>query len=64
MVKSMNLHYEERGAGPVLINLHGWPAEHGQMMTMMEPLLATVQLAPDLPRPSRHGQIARAQVAG
>jgi len=35
MVDSVNLHYEERGAGPVLINLHGWPAEHGQMM---EPL--------------------------
>lgn len=53
MVKSMNLHYEERGSGPVFINLHGWPAEHGQMMAMMEPLFQRPfswrRIYPDLP---------------
>ena len=33
-----DLHHVERGTGVALINLHGWPAEHGQMMAMMEPL--------------------------
>ena len=37
-IKSISLHYEQRGAGVPIINLHGWPAEHGQMMAMMEPL--------------------------
>jgi pimeloyl-ACP methyl ester carboxylesterase len=37
-IRSTELHYEERGAGLPLVNLHGWPADHRQMMAMMEPL--------------------------
>lgn len=37
-IRSMSLYFEERGAGIPILNLHGWPAEHGQMMAMMEPL--------------------------
>jgi pimeloyl-ACP methyl ester carboxylesterase len=37
---SSALHFEERGTGLPIVNLHGWPAEHGQMMAMMEPLFA------------------------
>jgi pimeloyl-ACP methyl ester carboxylesterase len=37
-IKSTSLNYEERGAGVPILNIHGWPAEHGQMMAMMEPL--------------------------
>ena len=33
-----SLSFEERGTGLPIVNLHGWPAEHGQMMAMMEPL--------------------------
>ena len=35
------LHFTEHGAGLPIVNLHGWPAEHGQMMAMMEPLFAS-----------------------
>ena len=55
-IKSMSLSYEERGAGVPIINLHGWPAEHGQMMAMMEPLFERGSgLASDLLPSSRHG---------
>ena len=37
-VRSSRVHYEEFGQGTPLINLHGWPADHGQMIAMMEPL--------------------------
>ena len=40
-VGSVSMFYEEFGAGMPLINLHGLPAEHGQMVAMMEPLFAT-----------------------
>jgi pimeloyl-ACP methyl ester carboxylesterase len=33
-------YYEEFGVGVPVIMLHGWPAEHGQMVAMMEPLFA------------------------
>jgi pimeloyl-ACP methyl ester carboxylesterase len=39
-VRSVPVHYAEFGHGMPLINLHGWPAEHGQMVAMMEPLFA------------------------
>ena len=39
-VRSVPVHYQEFGSGVPLINLHGWPAEHGQMVAMMEPLFA------------------------
>ena len=35
-----SLYFEERGTGLPIVNLHGWPGEHGQMMAMMEPLFA------------------------
>ena len=38
LVSPSSLHFEERGTGFPIVNLHGWPAEHGQMMAMMEPL--------------------------
>ena len=40
-IGSVSVFYEEFGAGIPLINLHGWPAEHGQMVATMEPLFAT-----------------------
>ena len=33
-----SLYFEELGTGLPIVNLHGWPGEHGQMMAMMEPL--------------------------
>jgi pimeloyl-ACP methyl ester carboxylesterase len=39
-VRSVAVHYEEFGRGVPLINLHGGPAKHGQMVAMMEPLFA------------------------
>ena len=43
----------ERGAGVPIVNLHGWPAEHGQMMAMMEALFERRsgwrRIYPDLP---------------
>ena len=42
-VRSIDVHYQEVGAGVPVINLHGWPAEHGQMLAMMEPLFAPRQ---------------------
>ncbi len=42
-VRSIAVHYQEVGVGVPLINLHGWPAEHGQMLAMMEPLFAQRQ---------------------
>lgn len=38
MASPSTLHFEECGTGLPIVNLHGWPAEHGQMMAMMEPL--------------------------
>jgi len=37
------VHYEEFGSGVPLINLHGRPAEHGQMVATMEPLFVRVR---------------------
>src|SRR5688572_32370586 len=37
-VRGVTVHYEDIGRGRPIINLHGWPAEHGQMLQMMEPL--------------------------
>lgn len=39
-VHATNVHYEDIGVGVPVVNLHGWPAEHGQMLQMMEPLFA------------------------
>ena len=38
IARPSSLYFEERGTGLPIVNLHGWPAEHGQMMAMMEPL--------------------------
>ena len=38
--RTSTLHFTEHGIGIPIVNLHGWPAEHGQMMAMMEPLFA------------------------
>lgn len=40
VARSSTLHFTEHGIGLPIVNLHGWPAEHGQMMAMMEPLFA------------------------
>src|SRR3954452_20933506 len=37
-VRGTKAYYEEIGRGRPIINLHGWPSEHGQMLQMMEPL--------------------------
>lgn len=37
-VRGAKAYYEEIGRGRPIINVHGWPAEHGQMLQMMEPL--------------------------
>ncbi|HET9870970.1 MAG TPA: alpha/beta hydrolase [Propionibacteriaceae bacterium] len=42
-VRSIDVHYQEVVAGVPVISLHGWPAEHGQMLAMMEPLFARRQ---------------------
>ncbi len=48
-----SLYFEERGSGLPIVNLHGWPGEHGQMMAMMEPLFQRPfnwrRIYPDLP---------------
>jgi pimeloyl-ACP methyl ester carboxylesterase len=36
-IRSASLNFEERGEGIPILSLHGWPAEHGQMLAMMEP---------------------------
>jgi pimeloyl-ACP methyl ester carboxylesterase len=37
-VRGTRVYYEDVGRGRPVVNLHGWPGEHGQMLQMMEPL--------------------------
>ncbi len=37
-VRGTKTFYEAIGRGRPIVNLHGWPGEHGQMLQMMEPL--------------------------
>jgi pimeloyl-ACP methyl ester carboxylesterase len=38
MVRSILIYYEEYGTGIPILMLHGWPADHRQMVDIMEPL--------------------------
>jgi pimeloyl-ACP methyl ester carboxylesterase len=42
-VRGTKVYYEDVGQGRPIINLHGWPGEHGQMLQMMEPLFGQRQ---------------------
>ena len=37
-VRGTAVHHEDLGCGRPIINLHGWPAEHGQVLQMIKPL--------------------------
>ncbi len=52
-LRNIEIYYEEFGSGRPLLMLHGWPADHRQMVYDMEPLFQNRdgwrRIYPDLP---------------